>query len=183
MTKLTILCDADDTIADLSAPWLEALNQTYHKHVRKEDMTCWDITAAFPDLSPEEIFAPIYDKSFWNRLTPIEGSAYYLKKLQNDGHDLYIVTATNYETSDAKVAKLLELFPFLTSEQIIVAHNKHLISGDVLIDDGVHNLLKGTYAKLLFHQPNNASFNEKEHGITRIFSWQEAYEKICLLAA
>jgi len=183
MTRLTILCDADDTIADLSAPWIAQLNKQYNKHVRVEDIPTWDITAAYPDLSSEQIFAPIYQKSFWQQLQPIEGSCHYLKKLLDDGHEVFIVTATNYETSDAKVKRLLELFPFLTGDKIIVAHHKHLINGDVLIDDGVHNLLRGNYEKFLFHRPNNAAFNEKEHNITRVFSWREAYESICRLAA
>ena len=183
MKKLVILCDADDTIENLSVHWIEALNRAHHKTVKKEDIKTWDMLSAYPDLSEQEVFAPIYQKEFWEQITPIENSGYYLQKLMEDGHELYIVTATNYETSDAKVAKLLKLFPFLKDKNIIVSHNKQLIRGDVLIDDGVHNLLNGNYAKLLFHQPNNACFDETKHDIPRVFSWEEIYEKICRMAA
>ncbi len=183
MKKLIILCDADDTIEELSFHWIEELNRKHHKTVKKEDIKTWDMLSAYPDLTEEEVFAPIHRKEFWDQITPIENSGYYLQKLLEDGHDLYIVTATNYKTSDAKVAKLLELFPFLKDKNIIVSHNKQLIQGDVLIDDGVHNLLNGNYAKLLFHQPNNAAFDEKSYDITRVFSWEEIYETICQMAA
>ena len=47
MKKLTILCDADDTIQDLSTHWLEELNKKYNYCVRKEDMKSWDMKREF----------------------------------------------------------------------------------------------------------------------------------------
>lgn len=183
MKKLRILCDADDTIENLTSHWLDELNRKHNKNVKKEDLKIWDLTTAYPDLTPEMVLEPLYCNEFWSRITPIEDSAYYLEKLLEDGHELFIVTASIYETFDAKVAKLLELFPFLKSEQIILAQYKQIISGDVLIDDAVHNLLGGSYRKLLFNQPNNSYFNEKEYDITRVFSWKDAYEKISMMTA
>ncbi len=178
MKKLTILCDADDTIQELTVHWLAELNQKYNYNVRKEDVTSWDITKAFPELTPEEVMEPLYNNEFWNRTTPISGSTYYLKKLIDDGHRIKIVTASNPETFEAKTKKLLELFPFLRIEQIIRENNKQKVTGDVLIDDGVHNLIGGRYKKFLFNQPNNSSFNEQDYDITRVYSWKDIYERI-----
>lgn len=182
MRKLTILCDADDTIENLSIHWIAELNQIHNKTVRKEHVRSWDMRKAYPDLTAEEVFAPLYRNDFWNKITPIEGSAYYMERLMEDGHTLYIVTASNLETSDAKTAKLLELFPFINKKQIIFTEQKQQIPGDLLIDDGIHNLLGGKYQKFLFHQPNNADFNEKNHDITRVHDWKEIYERVSNLA-
>ena len=182
MKKFTILCDADDTIINLLPRWLAEINQTYGKAVRKEEIQNWDTTKAFPGLTADEVLKPLYRADFWDTVTPIKGSGYYLERLIKDGHDLSIVTASNLETSGEKTAKLLKLFPFLRKEQIIFTQNKQAVPGDVLIDDGVHNLIGGNYRKLLFHQPGNAAFREGEHGITRVYSWKEIYERIKNLA-
>lgn len=183
MKKLTILCDADDTIQELTFHWLAELNRKYNYNVRKEDIKSWDITKAYPNLTPDEVLEPLYRNEFWKRTTPIDGSAYYLKKLIEDGHDVFVVTASNPETFEAKKRKLIEMFPFLSREQIIRENNKQTIFGDVLIDDGVHNLIGGKYIKILFNQPSNAEFREENYDITRVYSWKEIYERICCLVA
>ena len=183
MRKYTILCDADDTIENLSIHWIEELNRRHNCTVKKEDVRSWDMTTAYPKLSADEVLAPLYVDEFWNKITPIDGSAYYLEKLINDGHKLMIVTASNPETFDTKVKKLIELFPFLKKEQILLENHKQKVRGDILIDDGVHNLIGGSYKKFLFHQPNNADFNETEYDITRVFSWKDVYERISNMVA
>lgn len=182
MRSLTILCDADDTIEHLLPHWLADLNQTYHKNVKPEDVRFWNLALAYPDLTPEQVFEPIYTKSFWEKITPMEDSQYYLKRLIKDGHKVYILSAANFETSDAKVEKLLKLFPFLDWTKIILAYDKQMIQGDVLIDDGIHNLKGGQYQKLLFHQPHNAEIDETQYGAIRVHSWKEIYEWISRFA-
>lgn len=178
MKRLTILCDADDTIQELTVHWLAELNRKYNYNIKKEDIRSWDITKAYPKLTPEEVLEPLYREEFWSRTTPVDGSVYYLEKLAKDGHRLKIVTASNPETFGAKARKLMEMFPFLTMEQIIREDNKQSVAGDILIDDGVHNLIGGSYKKFLFNQPNNSEFNESDFGITRVYSWREVYERI-----
>lgn len=77
---------------------------------------------------------------------------------------------------------LFKYFPYITWEQIIITHHKQIISGDVLIDDGVHNHIGGNYASILFDAPHNRDFNETDHSITRVKTWKEAYEMVCKLS-
>lgn len=182
MKKLIILFDADDTVEDLLSPWLSILNKTYGTSVVPEDVTDWNVASFFPQLTKEQVFAPLYDKHFWSLIEPIEGSVHNLKKLLTDGHDLHMVTASNYQTCAAKVERLLELFPFLDWNHIILTSNKQMVRGDILIDDGPHNLVGGKYIKFLFDRPHNRSFNEKEHGIKRVYAWDEIYNEVCEIA-
>ena len=182
MKKLTILCDADETIEDLLPYWLEELNNKYGFSVKKEDIKSWNVRAAYPTLTQQQVDEPVFNDELWSKITPIKDSSRYLQKLIEDGHDVYIVTAANYQSIRAKVNKLLELFPFFDYKKIISTWNKQLIKGDILIDDGIHNLVGGDYIKFLYDQPHNQYINEENYGITRVKSWVEIYERICEIA-
>lgn len=71
---------------------------------------------------------------------------------------------------------------YLCWKDVIIAHDKKLINGDVLIDDGVHNLENAKYKKLLFDQPHNRSYNAEENGMIRVHDWNEIYRAICEIA-
>ncbi len=182
MKKLRILCDADDTIENLAVHWIAELNSKYNKNVDCENRHSWDMCASFPDLTAEQVLEPLYNDNFWDKITPVTDSELYLKKLVNDGHEVFIVTASNLETKSAKTNKLLQMFPFLKKDNIIFTYNKQQIDGDVLVDDGVHNLLGGSYKKLLYNQPYNANVDEEKHDIMRVYSWRDVYEKVCAMA-
>jgi 5'(3')-deoxyribonucleotidase len=55
----------------------------------------------------------------------------------------------------------------------MVTSNKKLIKGDVLRDDGVHNLLEGDYKKILVSTPYNESFDAEANNIIRVKNWKE----------
>lgn len=182
MKKLRILCDADDTIENLAIYWIDELNRKYNKCVDAASRDSWDLCKSFPDLSEAQVLEPLYTDELWEKITPITDSEMYLKKLVDDGHEVYIVTASNLETKTVKTNKLLRMFPFLNKDNIIFTYDKQSVDGDVLIDDGVHNLLGGAYRKFLFHQPYNANIDEQKHDITRVFSWKEIYDKVSAMA-
>lgn len=175
--KKIVLCDADDTIENLLDAWVGYLNERYGTNVKSEDVTDWNVSLFFPELTPEQVYEPIYNKDFWKTITLMDGCYDVLKKL-NDEYDLYIVTATNYQTCDTKIEKILELYPFLEWSQFVIAANKHLVRGDVLIDDGTHNLVDFPAERILFTRPHNKDFQEKEYNITRVNTWNEIYRVV-----
>lgn len=56
---------------------------------------------------------------------------------------------------------LFRYFPMFTWDDVIITAHKQLINGDVLVDDGVHNLVGGSYEKLLMDAPHNRKFRHK----------------------
>ena len=56
--------------------------------------------------------------------------------------------------------------------------NQQMVRGDVLIDDGPHNLVNGQYFRILFDAPHNRGFNEKKYGMHRAVGWEQAYQLI-----
>ena len=100
-----------------------------------------------------------------------------------EGHDVYIVTATPYESVPEKMNDcLFKLFPFLKWDQLIITFHKQLLQGDVLIDDGVHNLEGGSYTKVLMTAPHNRSYDAEANGMIRVNNWSEAIAVVDRLA-
>lgn len=178
MTHLKILFDADDVAEMFLESWIDALNGRYGTTATTEDVTAWDISVAFPTLTKQQIYSVLQENDVWESLAPMPGAQEYLKRLHDEGHELYMVTATDYRTCRAKIDRILELFPFLDAEHIIIAYNKQMVQGDVLIDDGQHNLIGGRYFRILFDRPHNRSFQEKKHGIYRAYTWEQIYRLI-----
>jgi len=176
---MIILIDMDDTIEQLSLGWINYLNDRYGTHTAFEDHNHWNMSLAFPTLTREQVYAALDDEALWSYVKPIPGAPETLKRLTDEGHKIYIVTASGYTRIAAKMDQVLfRYFPFIGWEQVIITQNKHLIAGDVLIDDGVHNLQGGNYRKILFHARYNADFDEKSVGAVRVYNWDEAYAHI-----
>ncbi len=181
---MTILVDMDDVLEQLVEAMLRYVNERYGTSVRPEDVVQWDLTRAFPTLTREMVYSPEYDESFWSTVAPMPGADEVLRRLMEEGHEIYVVTASEYETLRQKMEDLLfRWFPYLDWSHVIITSNKQLIRGDVLIDDGPHNLIGGSYRKILFDRPHNRSFDEKSVGAVRVRNWAEIHELICRMDA
>lgn len=182
MRRLTILVDMDDVLDELLKHWVSALNKKCNTDVGREDITGWDIHPYFPTLSQAELYAPLKEESFWANMTPVDGATQYIEQLQKDGHCVLVVTATHYGTVKPKIKWLLNTFHSLVWEDIIITSHKQLIKGDVLVDDGIHNLEGGTYFKILMDAPHNRSYDAEANGMARTTSWKDAYRLISDIA-
>lgn len=183
MKKLTILVDMDDTIEELGDAWISYLNDKYGADVARESVTDWDISKFYPNLTRNQVYEPLKNEDLWRNVKPKDGAVEYLKKLIIDGHDIYILTASHYKSIQHKIGLVfLKYFSFIPWRNVIIACNKQMIKGDVLIDDGVHNLLGGDYRKILIDAPHNRSFNAEENDMIRVRTWSEVYEAIKKIA-
>jgi len=179
MKKLHILVDCDVVLNNLLESWVACLNGHYNISAKAEDINIWDLKCIYPLLSDEEINSPLTENSFWKNLEPNPDSKKYLKKMIDDGYEVSIVTAHSiYQTVPAKVDWILEKFPFLSWSDIIITSKKQKIIGDVLIDDGIHNLEGGSYFKILYNCSYNSIYAAEAYGMVRVYSLKEAYETI-----
>lgn len=175
---LTIFVDMDGTIELLLAAWLPRLNEKYHRNLTLDDIHDWNIGLAYEGLTEEEIMAPTFDDTIWSEIQPIPDAAEVLQRLKAKGHHIYIVTATPYQSIRAKMDDLLfRYFPFLSWNDVIIMQRKQLLTGDVMIDDAVHNLEGGNYKKILFDAPYNRDYDAEANGMMRVKGWLEV-EKI-----
>lgn len=171
---MRILVDMDDTIERLLEELVRRTNLKYGQNVAVEDVTDWAIAPAFDGVSKRQILDAMNDADFWMNVKPVPGAAEALKHFMDEGHEVYIVTATEMEHVTAKMRDLLfRCFPFLSWKQVIITGNKQLIRGDVLIDDGIHNLEGGDYKKILFSAPYNRHYDAEANGMIRVSGWDE----------
>lgn len=178
MRKLTILFDADDVAEDLLSLWVGLLNRKYGSNVSPDDVTDWNVAKFFPGLDDRQVFGVLDEPGIWRDLLPMDGAVEALTKLRSDGHDLYLVTNTDYRHCREKFDRILEFFPFLDSRRIIITANKQMVSGDILIDDAPFNLDGGPWHKILFDRPHNRKWDENEFGAVRVRDWAQIYTLI-----
>lgn len=183
MKRLTVLVDMDDTIESLLDAWVKRLNQLFGTEVEPEEVAEWDISKSFPTLTKEQVFSPLLCDDFWYSVIPIAGASDALQQLIADGHRVLIVTTSAYQTLRTKMEIVLfGYFPFLSWNDVIITSHKQLVKGDVLIDDGVHNLEGGEYFKVLMEAPHNRGYNAEANNMVRVRNWKEAYSVITNLA-
>lgn len=173
---MTILIDMDDTIENLGIAWTNYLNKKYDKNVDWFSIRQWDMKIPYPDLTEEQIFGALSEEELWDTVTAKEDAPYYVKKLMDEGNKVYIVTASWYSTIKTKVERcLFKYFPFISWNQVIVTTDKHLIKGDILLDDNPQNLLNGDYFGILFTAPHNIDYDDSQVDMIRVDNWKSAY--------
>ena len=172
--EMVILIDMDDVIEQLLVKLVEHTNRKFRRDVTVDQVTDWNIIAAYPGMTKEQILDFMYQPGFWETVEPMPGAPEALKHFIDEGHEVFIVTATEYELVNEKMTHcLFRLFPFLSWDQVILTRRKQLIRGDVLIDDGIHNLEGGAYKRILFSAPYNREYDAEAHGMIRVSSWDE----------
>lgn len=173
----------DDTIEDLLHAWLGYLNERYGLNVKEDEVCDWQFDLAYPSLSKKQVYEVLLEDELWRRVVPLPQAAEYMQRLLRDGHEIYIVTSSNYQTLKTKMeAVLFRYFPFIDWSHVVVANNKQMVRGDVLVDDAPHNLVGGAYRKILMNAPHNRGFDAAAHGIVRVGGWAEVYEIISRIA-
>lgn len=173
MNRFRIWIDQDSVLYNLHDPWLRQHNEEYPDHkLTKEDHIGWDASKACKDNNCE---ADIY-KYFNYPETWIEGSI--VKDANHIVYDWYkdkiadlgiISTAANAMSIPYKIEWLEHNFPYI--KDILISHKshlKHLLYGDILIDDGIHNLEQWQGIGILYTQPWNKNENR-----LRADNWQE----------
>ena len=171
---MTILVDMDDTMEQLLEALVDRANKCFGRHADVDEVTDWSIVCAFPGLDKRQILDLMHEENFWEDVKPVPGAAEALKHFMDEGHEVYVVTATEFEHIYEKMKKVLfRYFPFLSPRQVIIACRKQMIRGDVLIDDGIHNLEGGEYRKLLFTRPYNREYDAEANGMIRVNNWDE----------
>lgn len=178
-TKVTVLIDLDDTMTHLLRAWCRWLNNRHGTNVSEKDVRTWKIADYFPELTEDEVFEPVHSDVFWEQVEPQDGAPKYIQMMIDEGLDVYVCTASSFDTIKSKFENILgRYFPFIPWNRVIVTENKQLVNGDIMIDDGVHNLEGGKYKKILMSAPHNESYDAELNGMTRVKTWEEAHNAV-----
>lgn len=180
MRKLTILIDMDDVMVDFVPAWVNYLNNRFGTKVKPEDIDDWHMKNFFPEVPGNLVYEILEEPGFWDTVKPKQGAAEHIRMLKEDGHTVCVVTASHYRTLIPKMESVLfKYFPYLKWSDVVIAKNKRLVVGDVLIDDGIHNHDGCTCeCRLLMDAPHNRKFSAEKLGLIRVHSWKEIYKAI-----
>lgn len=162
MNKLLILCDMDEVVADLLSEWLRIYNEKWNDTLSREQVTAWDIRKFVRKECGAKAYDILRDPGLYPAVQPIEGALETITHLRMQGHRVVFVTSCVIGSVDAKM-RWLQKNGFIdhgaTPKDFIAAKDKFLVGGDVLIDDGPHNITAFDRPTILFSQPYNESMN------------------------
>ena len=187
MTDKVFLIDVDGVLAETTAAWCRELNRVrwYHvrgpDRVRPDDIKEWDLRKALPD-APGNIYEPMLQQEFCAGISPAHGAANFLMQLRGLG-EVYAATApmsaSKYWLQERAEWLIRELD--FDMKHIISADAKHLIRGDMLLDDKVENVCSWAIENrasqaVLWTAPYNTEFDTSQCGILRADTWERALE-------
>ena len=172
---MTIFIDMDEVIADTYGAHIEIYNKEFNESLTLKD--CWgkEVWKAVPEERHESIKNHAHSIGFFRNLKPVKNSQEVVKELHNL-HDIYIASAAMQFPNSLfeKNEWLDEHFPFIPWQNRILCGHKHILNGDVLIDDRGYNLENFKGRTLLFTSGHNVHTN----GFERVNSWEEIAQKL-----
>ena len=170
--NLRIIPDMDDTMNLSVNRIIELFNQEYQFNYNLEHFYDWNLAYCINDTNVHKYYSK---EGFFRDLKPIKDAIEIVTKLIEEEH--HIVIASSVKTDEGKRGKREWLKDYFGDkiEEIHLTTGKSYIEGDIIIDDGLHNLdtSKATH-KWLFDRP----WNRKDNRYIRVCDWIEIYNKI-----
>lgn len=171
---MVIVCDVDNCLNNLQEAVISLFNERYGTHYKLEDFHDYNVENA---LSVKEAIAmkEMYSEDgIYDHVRPLTGSQEGLRKLIDDGHQVYLVTDTPPKIYNEKVEWLQHFFPFIDDAHIVAMKHKHLFKCDLMFEDNVHNLLSGvTYHRVCMDYTWNRNVKDYVYDIHRCNTWDE----------
>lgn len=176
--NLCILVDIDDVCNNLMDVVLEFYNRENDNSYSLDDFSEFNIYNCIPEEDADKIHALFLRKDMWDQVKPSHDAQMVLKRMLEDGVDVYLVTATAYQNATWRGEWLAKYFPFIGWDRVIICAHKERIMGDYLIDDNLNNLKKRPYGRVCMDKPWNRNIRDDVYGIIRVKSLSEAYKAI-----
>lgn len=174
---LIVFVDVDGVVADLGTEWVRRYNADYDDTLDYHNgITGWDMSAAVKPECGKKIFDYLHAADLYDGVQPIEHALAGVQSLRALGYRVVFATSTNVHQAGNKLRWLarhgfLELKYGTISPDYVELHDKHLLRGFALIDDGPHNLAGFKGGRILFHAGHNA--RHVDDTFTRLRSWGE----------
>ena len=177
---MIIAIDYDNILNNLTEKTIELYNTQNNKSIQMSDITSYNFYECLDKDDADGVIKLFKNKGLWDSLKPITGAREGLQKLINNGHRVYIVTATATENFQWKIQWLKKWFPFFNTDNVIRMMDKSLIRADILIEDSLEQLLKHKLChRVCFDYPwNRNESKDFVYDIHRCTNWSEVSETI-----
>ncbi|MEM9686076.1 MAG: 5'(3')-deoxyribonucleotidase [Bacteroidota bacterium] len=172
---MIIFVDMDEVLADTYDAHIERYNEDFDAQITLEECMGYEMWQCVPKDRQESVRKHAWTEGFFRDLAPIEDSQRVLKELASK-HEVYIASAAmEFPNSLREKSDWLDAyFPFIPWRHRILCGDKHILRGDVLIDDRSYNLEYFEGRSLLFTAPHNIHTT----GFERVNNWQEVADKL-----
>lgn len=170
-----IICfDIDNVINDLTEKAITLYNTRNNKNIQMSDLTTYNFYDCLPKEDAVGIQALFIDKDLWDSLKPLPHSKECLKKLVQQGHKIFLATATHSRNFDWKCDWISSYFSFIPTDNIIRIMDKSLLKIDVMVDDHISNLTSNVCERICLDYPwnRNASI-DYAYDIKRAYNWYD----------
>ncbi|MEW9671988.1 hypothetical protein [Ammoniphilus sp. 3BR4] len=165
-----LLLDMDDVTVDQSSTWIKRIYEKTGTLYDREEWTKWDLSSILPPEIMHMIFEEINkEPGFFRNLPAKEGAIEGIKELSLY-YDIVFVTASEHYAFQDKYHWIRENLSFLSKPNLVLTHRKDLIVGDIIVDDGPHNILKSPVkTKIIFDHPWNRHISQFQ----RVTHWDQ----------
>lgn len=172
---MTIFVDMDEVIADTYGAHIEIYNAAFGDRLTIENCFGSEVWQKVPKEHQQRVREHAMQRGFFRDLKPIADSQKIVQELSKK-YEVYIASAAMQfpNSLEEKSDWLDEHFPFIPWKKRILCGDKHILSGDVLIDDRSYNLERFDGRTLLFTSPHNINTS----GFERVNTWLDVAEKL-----
>ncbi len=155
--RIRVGLDVDDTLYECNSYAVSIINSRHpdEEPMKIEEITYWGGAGRHAD---ERI--ALYSDPEFVRTQPITpGAQEFVKKLSEIA-DVFFVTAVPACCMSARAERLVKDFPEIPQQNIMIGTRKDVISLDIMLDDGAHNISSSRAAyPVLFRKPWNTGLS------------------------
>ncbi len=155
--RIRVGLDVDDTLYECNSYAVSIINKRHpdEEPLKVEDIKHWGGCGRHV----EERIALYSDPKFVETQPITEGAQEFVKKLSEIA-DVFFITAVPACCMSARAQRLIKDFPEIPPENIILGTRKDVISLDIMLDDGAHNISSSRAAyPVLFRKPWNTGLS------------------------
>jgi 5'-nucleotidase len=173
--KALVLVDMDGVLADWGAAYDRGLNEYgAPSHIpRHADQRSFDLFSGISEFEARIVRDVMEDLDYYN-LEPIPGAVEAVRSMREYGHEVMICTSPWLPNSRCIPDKIDWVNTHIGDgweDRIIIAKDKTIMLGDVLIDDKPN--IKGhttpTWTQVIFDQP----YNQDRQDLPRLRTWDD----------
>jgi len=154
---------------------LDVYNQEWKDSLKYENITKYDMSVLVHPACGKDVYGYFERDNIYDKVNIIKGSLDGVIRLRAWGHEVVFVTSGLFLAKVRAMQKRAFLLDmkgdYHYAKDVIVAHDKSMIRGDLLIDDKPENLVG--HVGLLFDQPWNRSST-----LPRVYDWYGVLKKV-----
>ena len=155
--RIRVGLDVDDTLYECNSYAVSIINSRHpdEEPLKVEDIKTWGGGHRHADERVK-----LYSDPEFVRTQPItEGAQEFVKKLSEIA-DVFFITAVPACCMSARAERLIQDFPDIPAENMLLGRRKDIISLDIMLDDGAHNISSSRAAyPVLFRKPWNTDLS------------------------